>query len=95
MARLAWVVVPGLAHHVTLWGNRRRQTFFSDQDYQACKDPVAKHRGRAGVAVWAYCLMPNQVNLILVPAAGDGPHKGLGEAHRRSRLNRPRSPGSC
>ena len=30
MARLARVVVPGVAHHVTQRGNRRQQTFFDD-----------------------------------------------------------------
>ena len=67
MARLARVVALGLANHVKRRDNRRRQTLFSDQDYRAYKDPVAKHRGDAGVAVWAYCLMPNHVHLILVP----------------------------
>lgn len=83
MARLARVVVPGLPHHVTQRGNRRQQTFFGEEDYQAYKDLVAKYCGAAGVAVWAYCLMPNHVHLILVPRAGDGLHKALGEAHRR------------
>jgi putative transposase len=27
------MVVPGLPHHVTQRGNRRQQTFFSDDDY--------------------------------------------------------------
>ena len=80
MARLARVVVPELPHHVTQRGNRRQQTFFGDADDQAYKDLVAKHCGKAGVAVWAYCLMPNHVHLILVPGSLEGPHKGLGEA---------------
>ena len=83
MARLARVVVPGLPHHVTQRGNRRQQTFFSDDDYQAYKDLVAEHCGEAGVAVWAYCLMPNHVHLILVPETGAGLAEGLGAAHRR------------
>ena len=33
MARLARVVVPGVAHHVTQRGNRRQQTFFQEDDY--------------------------------------------------------------
>ena len=57
---------------LTQRGNRRQQTFFSDQDYQTYKDLVAKHCGAAGVAVWAYCLMPNHVHLILVTEAGEG-----------------------
>ncbi len=40
--------------------------------------------GRAAkVAVWAYCLMPNHVHLILLPRDGDGLRAALGEAHRR------------
>ena len=35
------------------------------------------------MAVWAYCLMPNHVHLILVPRDPAGLHKALGEAHRR------------
>ena len=33
--------------------------------------------------VWAYCLMPNHVHLILVPSDDDGLRAALGEAHRR------------
>src|SRR3972149_902391 len=36
-----------------------------------------------GVAVWAYCLMPNHVHLIAVPKSEDGPRRAIGEAHRR------------
>ena len=61
----------------------------------AHKDLVAKHCGESWVAVWDSCLKPNEVHLILVAAAGGGPCDGLGAAHRLSRLNRPRSPGSC
>jgi putative transposase len=33
MARLARIVVPDLAHHVTQRGNRRQSVFISDEDY--------------------------------------------------------------
>jgi putative transposase len=33
MSRLARLVIPGLAHHVTQRGNGRQQVFFSDADY--------------------------------------------------------------
>ncbi|MFH1417934.1 MAG: transposase, partial [Planctomycetota bacterium] len=35
MPRIARVVVPSYPHHVTQRGNRRQQTFFSDDDYRA------------------------------------------------------------
>ncbi len=83
MARLARVVVPGYPHHVTQRGNRRQQTFFNDDDYRAYCELMADWCARCGVAVWAYCLMPNHVHLIVVPRSADGLRRAVGEAHRR------------
>ena len=83
MARLARVVIEGVARHVTQRGDRRQQTFFSDDDYAAYRQLLAEGCRRAGVAVWAYCLMPNHVHLILVPSTPDGLRDALAEAHRR------------
>jgi len=83
MARLARLVIPGLPHHVTQRGNRRQQVFFSDDDYRAYIDLLAAYTQAAGVAVWAWCLMPDHVHLMLVPARADGLRAALGEAHRR------------
>jgi hypothetical protein len=38
MARIARVVAPGLPHHITQRGNRRQETFFCAEDYQAYID---------------------------------------------------------
>jgi putative transposase len=83
MARLARVVAAGVAHHVTQRGNRRQQVFFGDDDYAAYRALLAEGCRAAGVAVWAYCLMPNHVHLILVPADATGLRAALAEAHRR------------
>ncbi len=83
MARFARVVIPGLPHHVTQRGNRRLETFFGEADYRAYLALLAEHCAEAEVAVWAYCLMPNHVHLILVPQDEDGLRRALGEAHRR------------
>jgi putative transposase len=83
MARLARVVAPGLPHHVTQRGNRRQQVFFGEEDYRLYRALLAEGCRAAGVAIWAWCLMPNHVHLILVPAAPDGLRAALGEAHRR------------
>jgi len=58
MARLARVVIPGLPHHVTQRGNGRARTFFGDADYALYRDLLGQHCRAAGVAVWAWCLMP-------------------------------------
>jgi len=83
MARLARVVVPGVAHHVTQRGNRQQETFFNDEDYAAYLSLLGEWCGRCGVEVWAYCLMPDHVHLIVVPDSEDALRRALGEAHRR------------
>ena len=83
MARLARVVVADVAHHVTQRGNRRQAVFFGDDDYRAYKRLLSEGCARAGVEVWAYCLMPNHVHLIVTPADEDGLRATFAEAHRR------------
>jgi putative transposase len=83
MARLARVVVEGVAHHVTQRGNRRQTVFFSDEDYAAYLALLAEGCRAAGVEVWGYCLMPDHVHLILTPSDADGLRAALAEAHRR------------
>ena len=83
MARIARVVAPGLPHHVTQRGNRRQQTFFGDQDYAEYRRLMAASCARCGTQIWAYCLMPNHVHLVMVPSTEDGLRCALGEAHRR------------
>jgi putative transposase len=80
---MARVVVPGYPHHLTQRGNRRQRTFFRKDDYQAYRELMAEWCGRCGVEVWAYCLMPNHVHLIVVPESEDGLRRAVGEAHRR------------
>ena len=83
MARIARIIAPGLPHHVTQRGNRRQQTFFSDEDYLVYLDLMAQWCRHYNVAVWAWCLMPNHVHLIAVPQAAEGLPRAVGEAHRR------------
>ena len=83
MARLARLVVPGLPYHVTQRGNGGRRVFFSDEDYACYRDLLAAAATEARVAVWAWCLMPNHVHLILCPDDEDGLRRALARAHRR------------
>jgi putative transposase len=83
MARLARIVLPGVAYHVTQRGNRRQQTFFEDGDYALYRDLLAEAARRAGSEIWAYCLMPNHVHLIVVPADEHGLRRTFADAHRR------------
>jgi putative transposase len=83
MPRQSRVVIPGVPHHVTQRGNRRLQTFFSDDDYFAYLTWIAAGCRAAGVTVLAYCLMPNHVHLVLVPSDAGGLRRALADAHRR------------
>ena len=83
MARVARIVIPHVPHHVTQCGNRRLPTFFVESDYAAYLAYLADGCAKAETELWAYCLMPNHVHLILVPKTEDGLRAALGEAHRR------------
>ena len=89
MARIARLVVPGLPHHVTQRGNRRGTTFFEDADYRLYLDLLSASAAKADVEVWAYCLMPNHVHVILTPADPDGLRRVFADLHRRytARIN--------
>lgn len=83
MPRLARLVFPGLPHHVTRRGNRREQTFFCDDDFRLYGKLLAHWCAQTDTAVWAWCLMPNHVHLILVPSREDGLAGALRPTHGR------------
>lgn len=83
MARLSRVVIPGIPHHVTQRGNGRQRTFFEEGDYALYLDLLAQAAERAQAEVWAYCLMPNHVHIVLTPSDKDGLWRTFGELHRR------------
>ena len=83
MPRLARVVIPGLPHHVLQRGNRRQRTFFARSDYEYYLELLREWSGKRGVSIWAYCLMPNHVHLIVVPQEHENLSAAIGEVHRR------------
>jgi putative transposase len=83
MPRIARIIAPGTPHHITQRGNRRMQTFFCDEDYQAYIDLMAAWCRKGNVEVWAYCLMPNHIHMIALPETDDSLRRAIGEAHRR------------
>jgi len=83
MARYARIIIPDTPHHVTQRGNRREPIFFEDGDQEVYRDLLAEQAARYRVAVWAYCLMPNHVHLVLTPCDKTGLGRAVGETHRR------------
>jgi putative transposase len=83
MARLPRLVLPGYPYHVTQRGNRRQPVFFEQGDYALYRDLLAEAAAKAGAEIWCYCLMPNHVHVIVVPADEDGLRRTFADAHRR------------
>ena len=75
--------MPDVPHHVTQRGNRRQPVFFRDEDYSSYLNLMKEWCEKKRVEIWAYCLMPNHVHLIAVPARANGLAAALSEAHRR------------
>ncbi|MFH1018830.1 MAG: transposase, partial [Pseudomonadota bacterium] len=82
MSRMARIVVPGIPHHVTQRGNRRQLSFFRNSDFDTYLKILGSWCRRTGLDVWAYCLMPNHVHLIVVPPDQPSLARGIGEAHK-------------
>jgi len=59
------------------------ETFFDDEDYEVYLRLMREWCDAASIEVWAYCLMPNHVHLVVVPESEDCLARGIGEAHRR------------
>ena len=83
MARMARVVIPQIPHHVTQRGNRRQTVFFCDKDYETYIQLVSQFCASRNLDVWAYCLMPNHVHLVVLPHDEAALAQAIGEAHRR------------
>jgi putative transposase len=74
MARRPRVFAAGLLYHVIVRGNHRQKTFLSEADYQAYLERLACYRKQYAYGVYAYCLMPNHVHLLL-----ESSHQPLGK----------------
>jgi putative transposase len=81
VGRFARIVVPGTPHHVLQRGVRRLQVFFTPADYELYRRLLAEACRRYQVTVWAYCLMPNHVHLIVVPAQPESLARAFQRAH--------------
>ncbi|HEY3813085.1 MAG TPA: transposase [Caulobacteraceae bacterium] len=72
-----------IPHHVTQRGNNRAPIFFKEGDHHVYRHMLRQQADLNGVEVWAYCLMPNHVHLVMTPSTEDGLARAVGETHRR------------
>ena len=81
MTRLARIVIPGCAHHITQRGNNRQDVFFVDDDRLVYLAFLRKAAAQHGLAIDGYCLMTNHVHLIATPTREDSLAKAVGRTH--------------
>ncbi len=81
MSRVARVVVPGMLHHVIQRGNNCQDVFFVKDDRRVYLDLLEDKSRQYGLRILAYCLMTNDVHLVVVPATEESLAKALGRTH--------------
>ncbi len=62
------------------------KVFFSEADYEAYRDLIFDYAQHYGVAIWAYCLLPNHVHFLAVPSSEEALSLTFGRAHWRYAL---------
>ena len=82
MPKFRRLVVPGYPHHVTQRGVRRQQTFFDESDYRSYLTTADHLLKNSAIEIWAYCLMPNHIHAVVVPATEDGLRGFFAPLHR-------------
>ena len=81
MARLARIVAPGVAHHITQRGNNRQDVFFVDDDRRVYLALLKEQCEKHGLKVIAYCLMTNHVHIVGVPQHKHSLARAIGRTH--------------
>ena len=67
MPRMGRVILPGYPHHIVQRGHNPQVVFAEPGDYRHSLDTPAEFKGVYGVDVYAWCLMTNQVHLLIAP----------------------------
>jgi putative transposase len=67
MARLPRLVIPDQLHHIIARGNNDQPVFREEADYRAFLGWLRAAALQAGVAVHAYVLLPNRIQLLATP----------------------------
>ncbi len=81
MARVARIVVPGMAFHAVQRGNHRETVFFSDRDREIFLAILQEYAERYRLRILGYCLMGNRYHVICLPDRKNSMASALGRAN--------------
>ncbi len=82
MPKIRRIILPGVPHHITQRGNRRVKVFADARDYALYLNLLRTYSTRHGLSFAAYCLMPNHIHLVAVPAEPWSISRTLRDTHR-------------
>lgn len=90
MPRQARIVIPNIPYHITQRGNRGDKVFYSEEDRRLYLLWLQEYCEKHNIEILAYCLMPNHIHLVAVPATEEGLQRVLRPLHTRyaQRINR-------
>ncbi len=68
MARAARTIVNNACYHVINRGNHKERIFRHDDDFKVYINLIKRYKRKYGFLLYAYCLMPNHVHLVIKPS---------------------------
>jgi putative transposase len=68
MPRAGRLVLPNYPHHIVQRGHNRRIVFSKESDFEFFLATLRECKSAYGVKVYAFCLMPNHIHLVLEPS---------------------------
>jgi len=83
MAKLPRAVAPGFPHHLTQRGHPGRDVFYDGDDYAFYIQLLGDNCQACGVAIQAWCLMPDHVHLLVIPPTERALAKAIADTNRR------------
>jgi len=81
MPRQARVVIPGLTHRITQWGNNREDVLFVDGGRVEYLGLLCEQCVKHGVRALGYCVMTNRIHLAATPVWEDSLNLAVGRTH--------------
>ncbi len=64
MSRVARLILPGAAYHITARGNYRQAVFFNEDDFAIYLQVLGRRSLEGGLELLGWCLMPNHVHVL-------------------------------
>src|SRR4029453_8829682 len=83
MARLPRLVIAGHPHHVIQRGNNSQPTFLDENDRRLYLDMLGPAASDHGMAIHAYALTDNEIQLLATPASVDALSRAMQALGRR------------